>query len=453
VSRNEQLAEIPAGEISQAVARVVASEGFANSRRLRRFLTYVAEKSLAGRPDELKEYSIALAVFDRPPTFDSRTDTIVRVEARRLRQQLAAYYQGAGQNDPVVIEIPRGGYGPVFRSQRRRGQIWRWAAGSLFAIALVFWAAGAFPRHLEPDTWDLEGSTLKVLSVQGGVCWQKEFPRFDQEYDQQVVDKVLVADIDGDGRKEVLVSFVPEKAHEGGSILCFEASGKLRWEHHLGVPKTFGSRTFEPAYRGRFLRRVLIAGRPYVLTVANHYIWYPSQVALLDPRTGRVVDEYWHPGAIYHCLLRDPGADGEPELLLGAVNNPGTGLGHAALAVLKLPILKVAHYALFPLPDVAKVMGQLPVITKMSIDSRHRIMVQTPLPESGGIVYYLDAQLQVIECRFSDNFPFLHDRFFHQRLLDHRMTSVESEHLRTIAYFIAAPDGNDPQLEKWWSGL
>ena len=501
--------EIPAEAISRAVSRVVASQDFANSKRLQRFLTYVAEKTLAGRPEELKEYNIALAVFDRPSTFDARTDTIVRVEARRLRRQLTAYYQGAGYHDPVIIEIPKGGYGPVFHNHNGFGepkpdageqrearssarqplprQGWRWAlvgaAVMLVVVLLLNWFTGVFPHRPEPDSWKLEGSTLKILTVRGDLCWERNLPRFDPEYDAQVIDKVLVADIDGDGHKEVLVSFVPENPREGGSVLCFDGGGRLRWERHLGSPKVFGGRSFEAAFRGRFMRQVVIAGRPYLLTVANHYLWYPAQVALLDPRTGRVVEEYWHPGAIYHCLLHELDRDGEPEVLLGAINNPGTGLGHAALAVLKLPFSKgpprvskgpprvskaprrasqandpfppltgggELAYALFPLADVSRVMGQLPVIVKLSVDAGHRILVETPLPENGGIAYYLDAHLRVMEFRASDNLPFLHDRLFHQRQLDHRISDGELAALGKIAYFPAAPDGNNPALEALW---
>lgn len=117
---------LPAGEVSpeaigEALARVLASQEFGTSKRLRRFLTYIVEKTVAAELSIVKEYNIALAVFDREATFDPATDTIVRVEARRLRNQLAAYYRGAGQSDPLVIDIPKGGYVPVFRSHCGKG--------------------------------------------------------------------------------------------------------------------------------------------------------------------------------------------------------------------------------------------------------------------------------------------------------------------------------------------
>ncbi len=69
---------------------------------------------MAGESDSVKEYSLGTEVFDRPDTFDSKTDTIVRVEARRLRKKLQEYYEGPGAADPVRIDIPTPGYSPAF---------------------------------------------------------------------------------------------------------------------------------------------------------------------------------------------------------------------------------------------------------------------------------------------------------------------------------------------------
>ena len=100
--------------IRLALAAVLASPGFRNAERMARFLRFVVEKSLAGESDSVKEYSLGAEVFDRPPTFDSKTDTIVRVEARRLRKKLQEYYEGPGAADPVRIDIPTPGYTPAF---------------------------------------------------------------------------------------------------------------------------------------------------------------------------------------------------------------------------------------------------------------------------------------------------------------------------------------------------
>ena len=61
-----------------------------------------------------KEYTIGVAVFGRSEEYDPRLDSIVRVEARRLRTKLDEYYAGGGRHDPIVIEMPRGSYVPTF---------------------------------------------------------------------------------------------------------------------------------------------------------------------------------------------------------------------------------------------------------------------------------------------------------------------------------------------------
>jgi serine/threonine-protein kinase len=92
--------------------KILASRCFTKSPRLSRFLRFIVENALAGATGNLKEYAIGIDVFDRDPSYDSRLDPIVRVEARRLRQKLRLYYQDEGRGDRVRIEIPERGYVP-----------------------------------------------------------------------------------------------------------------------------------------------------------------------------------------------------------------------------------------------------------------------------------------------------------------------------------------------------
>src|ERR1700686_4473403 len=75
----------------------------------------VIELHLEGRDDEVKESLIAVEVFGRPADYDPKRDPVVRAEASRLRARLAEYYQSEGKHDPLIIEIPKGGYTPRFR--------------------------------------------------------------------------------------------------------------------------------------------------------------------------------------------------------------------------------------------------------------------------------------------------------------------------------------------------
>lgn len=82
-----------------------------------RFLRYVVERTLAGEADGLKEYAIGVDVFDRNDQYDPRVDSIVRVEAARLRSKVEEYYNRHGVQDPVVIRLKRGSYVPVFENR------------------------------------------------------------------------------------------------------------------------------------------------------------------------------------------------------------------------------------------------------------------------------------------------------------------------------------------------
>jgi adenylate cyclase len=101
-------------EIRAGLERVLASPGFANAGRMAAFLRYVVERTLAGESEQIKEYAIGVDVFGRDASYDPRLDSIVRVEARRLRSKLDEYYNGPGRDDEVVIRLQRGGYAPTF---------------------------------------------------------------------------------------------------------------------------------------------------------------------------------------------------------------------------------------------------------------------------------------------------------------------------------------------------
>ena len=102
------------------VDRISRSDGFRKSERLRRFLQFTVERTLAGDIWQLRENVIAREVFDRPASFDPRVESIVRVEAKRLRRKLDEYYRNGGADDPVLIAFRTGSYVPEIRENRQR---------------------------------------------------------------------------------------------------------------------------------------------------------------------------------------------------------------------------------------------------------------------------------------------------------------------------------------------
>ena len=136
--------ELQAEAVRLQLERVLASSGLARNERLTRFLRFVVERHLEGKDIELKESLIAIEVFGRKPDYDPKQDSIVRSEAARLRGRLAEFYAGQGRSDAMVIELPKGGYVPVFRklegSQSRNRHWLRFALpAALIVVAGSGW--------------------------------------------------------------------------------------------------------------------------------------------------------------------------------------------------------------------------------------------------------------------------------------------------------------------------
>jgi len=101
--------------ITSSLEKVLQSNAFSNAGSLRELLRFAVRETLAGRGTELKEYVLGTVVLKKPASFDPKTDPIVRVQMRRVRDRLQRYYTAEGRFDSLLIDIPRGTYVPVFR--------------------------------------------------------------------------------------------------------------------------------------------------------------------------------------------------------------------------------------------------------------------------------------------------------------------------------------------------
>lgn len=104
------------GEVQAALEHILRSKHFAQAPRLSAFLRLVVEKTLRGEADDIKEYLIGAEVYERGQNYDPRVDSIVRVEANRLRARLRTYYGTDGTGDTLRIELLKGSYVLVFRT-------------------------------------------------------------------------------------------------------------------------------------------------------------------------------------------------------------------------------------------------------------------------------------------------------------------------------------------------
>ena len=141
--------------VEEQVRRLAASPGLQHAESLCQLLRYLVDHALDKPHEHIKEYQIAVDVFNRADSFDPRLDSTIRVQTSRLRNKLAEYYATLGANDPVVIEIPRGSYAPLFNirapaaplpnapglplpepAKRPPSRRWNWSAGVLVGLAI-----------------------------------------------------------------------------------------------------------------------------------------------------------------------------------------------------------------------------------------------------------------------------------------------------------------------------
>ena len=132
-STSVPVASLPASLLQGELARIVASDAFRGSLRHQRFLTWLVDQALRGPGPRPKEITLGIEVFGRQASrFDPQKDTIVRVEARRLRARLARYYAAEGRDSLIEIALPVGSYVPMVSRRHAASQ-----AASLVVLPIV----------------------------------------------------------------------------------------------------------------------------------------------------------------------------------------------------------------------------------------------------------------------------------------------------------------------------
>lgn len=114
----EQGSTVSSEEIDAELERILADSAFATADRMRRFLRFIVLETLAGRGDDLNEALVGMEVYSRGEDFDPRQDSLVRVEAGRLRAKLREFYESQAGGSEIRIDIPKGSYKPIFKRLR-----------------------------------------------------------------------------------------------------------------------------------------------------------------------------------------------------------------------------------------------------------------------------------------------------------------------------------------------
>ena len=116
---SKQVQEVLPGGISRYEVRdrlkcILLSRHFSKAKKKSRFLEFLCEQALSGTAEGLNDYAIGVDIYERGSDFDPHQDSIVRVQAHEIRKSLLAYYGEEGREDRLRIDLPVGGYIPVF---------------------------------------------------------------------------------------------------------------------------------------------------------------------------------------------------------------------------------------------------------------------------------------------------------------------------------------------------
>jgi hypothetical protein len=202
-------------------------------------------------------------------------------------------------------------------------------AAVIAAGALGYGLKSNFGRDTVAASYRVQGSTLIVLNRDDRELWRHRFP---QELLEEAYKNAgpygpkdcLFADLAGDGNIETIFRQVRRGENVEMPLTCFDAGGKVRWEFMPGrtVVDNLG-RSFAPPYwPNNFQEFRAKSSRSAHVVVVSHHNWtFPTQVAVLDGSTGKLLSEYWHRGHLLHMASADLDGDGEPEILLGGVND------------------------------------------------------------------------------------------------------------------------------------
>lgn len=166
-------------EAHTELERLLADARFSATSRRKAMLKFIVDETLAGREDSIKGVSIAQAVFGRGVDFDQQSDSIVRIEARRLRHDLDLYYLGPGSDNPLRISVPKGRYVPHFARVkndqwlpeptryghyfRQKSRVWFGAALATLLIIGTITATTAYMRAESDDSRIDYGPSITVL--------------------------------------------------------------------------------------------------------------------------------------------------------------------------------------------------------------------------------------------------------------------------------------------------
>jgi hypothetical protein len=291
---------------------VLASPHFCNSKRYPALLQYIVEKTLAGEADLLKERTLGVEVFDRPASYDTNADTVVRYTAGEVRKRLSLYYHELGRRPRVRISLPAGSYVPEFLHEHEQHD-----------------HAGEGHAHLATH---IPNAAL-FAEIDG------EIPEDDQTSPSGELDGTALLDSRLEVRQALVRGQRRSRARRRwlmlAAILVLVASAGAAWKYRAVHPRTPLDNFWAPVLRDQTAMTVCIGGSVFSLThtsgvaTATKDVDYPfvsmqsvsavAQLSALLESNGGVTTQLRPAATTPLTELRE-----HPVILVGAYNNPWT---------------------------------------------------------------------------------------------------------------------------------
>jgi hypothetical protein len=347
---------------------------------------------------------------------------------------------------------------------RRRWPVIATVALSLFALgaiaAIVAWTR---VNPGQPTKYRVADDTLFVFDQDGRAMWNYPFPEqlneqayrlpYDDarvvEHDDAAIERpptafllVRIADINGDGRNEVLFLVRSEGPTDAGPLVCFSADGDRLWDYQPSLDAQYG----EAKYSGRLARSTAIFvstepdGTAHVWATFNHQTWFPSVLVKLDG-AGNSLGQYWSNGRITAVSFADVGE--RKYVLVGAPHNATGGGSLAVLDRVRFggvapalnPVYRCTncpgpvpeHFLVFPATDMRTSKGGYAHVDSIVLGANGMLTVDVNQMATtvGGqhhlasTIYTLDDAIAVRSVEFYSGYPSVHDLLFKQGFLDH----------------------------------
>ncbi len=292
-----------------------------------------------------------------------------------------------------------------------------------------------------PSDFHIRGSVLSIIDDKGRELWRYDtglenlseesryrshfqFRRQEDETGAEVLPHLVIKDLDGDGRSEVLFSTQTQDELNEGDLICFGSGGDVRWKVRTGREMRFGEEDFSADYRinGFDVADLDGDGHSEIVVVSIHRPNFPCQLLVLD-HAGKSLGEYWNSGHINDIVIHDLDGDGKPEIIAGGANNEYRS---GCLAVFRPDRIRGASpqsmdryicpgldpgtqkfYVLLPRTDIDDLLIHQDGVAAIGIQKNDRISAFMFI---SGLFYEFGFDFRTMEARPSHKFERLHAR-------------------------------------------